>query len=180
MAVHRATSACVAIAALIALALVGCTSTPGSTPTRTPQETPMLTPASSRAEISALYTTTQTLIGGKWAVEAQEWQSCTTESGDTRGVSFTFAASPVDQVISDPPGLAKQAQSLWAQHGYQATISEDTTLTPPNYYLSDPPFLSGTGPDGFLIQLTLSTHYADFTAHGRCVAGDVNKLNLSE
>jgi hypothetical protein len=140
-----------------------------------------MTPAQSRAEIYNLYVATREALGGTWSGTENSWFECTTTSGDQNGLAFTFAVDRRDQdVVGGPVTVANEVQSLWADRGYKAEISQDNTLSPPLYVLSDPPFLSGNGPDGFLIQLTLKGDVVKFTGTGRCVSGDIEKLNLAE
>ena len=145
------------------------------------KESEMKTPAQSRAEIYDLYISTRNLLGGTWTGAENSWFECTTASGDQNGVSFNLAVDRRDQdVVGGPVAVTDEVQSLWSDRGYKAKLGEDKTLTPPLYALSDPPFLSGSGPDGFLIQLTLKGDVVKFTGTSRCVAGDIEKLNLAE
>jgi hypothetical protein len=133
------------------------------------KESEMKTPAQSRAEIYDLYVATRNLLGGTWSGAENSWFEC------------NLAVDRRDQdVVGGPVAVAHEVGSLWAERGYKAKLGEDKTLTPPLYALSDPPFLSGSGPDGFLIQLTLKGDVVRFTGTGRCVSGDIEKLNLGE
>jgi hypothetical protein len=135
-----------------------------------------MTPDEARDEVLNLYTPTSTLIGGTWNKALVEWDECTDSAGKS-GVFFNFYAQRRAQPLDDPDAVAEQARALWAERGHAVKVVADDSLTPPRRILSDPAWMSGSSPDGLLLQLTIGTDYADFTGTSRCVPGDLDDLN---
>lgn len=51
-----------------------------------------------------------------------------------------------------------------------------TTSPPPRLILSDPPYLTGTRPDGSYYSLMVGDGLAYFTGTSPCVPGDIDEL----
>ncbi|MDQ1178126.1 hypothetical protein QE416_002862 [Microbacterium sp. SORGH_AS 421] len=136
---------------------------------------PEMTPEAVEAQITDLYEASAAAIAPDgWKVDAS-WLSCSDNStGD--GVNLLFAASRSAPLPGDPAELISQAQIVWQKHGHDVTIERDTNLTPPRWILSDPPYLTGTHPDGSYYLLDVSESAVYFRAYSACVPGDIFEL----
>lgn len=177
MTLRRRHIAVILAAGAMIFASAGCVSPP-SPPVKAK---PMVTPAAARAEITDLFQITQEAIGGHWAEDTSTWQECATASGRT-GASYHLLAQRLDQRLpgSDAATIA-QITTLWSEHGVDASVWVDRSLTPPHHFLSWPAFGSGTGPDGYLVRFSVAgDDYASFSASSRCADGDAHELDLAE
>ncbi|WP_223691246.1 hypothetical protein [Leifsonia poae] len=131
-----------------------------------------MTPEEVKQEVRALYLASRDLIGGDWIEDTDTWDWCRLPNG-TGGAHYTLGSFRTGQPLPIPPDeLAEKARDLWAKHGHTVTVEHDFTLTPHRYILSDPPWLTGTGPDRRLVRLSIGENLANFIADSRCIPGD--------
>jgi hypothetical protein len=130
-----------------------------------------MTPEEAMQEVRAVYEATRGSIAGDWNEAARTWEYCELPDGRD-GNHYRLFSQHREQPLGDPESVARSVQSVWSDHGHSVKIEQDATLKPPRYILSDPAWLSGSGPEGLLIQFTVGENYADFSATSRCVAGD--------
>jgi hypothetical protein len=132
-----------------------------------------------KSEVLSLYQAMKGLIAGEWNVNTRDWGPCDTADGKA-GVSYAFVSKRAEQPLpADPRKVAEQAQAIWARFGHSTEIKYDAEMTP-LYILSDPPWLAGSKPNGWLVQFTVAENFAGFSATSRCVLGDQEQLNLVE
>jgi hypothetical protein len=129
----------------------------------------MVTKDEAEREVMDLYDATATLVPGGWIDGTRTWTSCRTASGATGGHFRLFAQRREQALPTTPQNLMQKAQSAWADLGYRVDIENDDSLRPPRLILSNPPWLTGSGPDGLLLQFTVGRDYADFSGLSRCV-----------
>jgi hypothetical protein len=170
-------------AALLSILLAGCGTKgqPKSAFEPIPKETTVMTNAiGAKSEVVSLYQAMQELLGGDWNDNTRDWGPCDMPDGK-EGVSYALVSKRAEQPLpAAPRKVAEQAQAIWAHFGHPIEIEYDDVMTPPLYILSDPSWLSGTKPNGLLVQFTVAENFAGFTATSRCVLGDEEELNLPE
>ena len=114
---------------------------------------------------------------GRDGWEAQgSWFSCSQSASDPL-VLWKLSASRAAPMNGEPRDLIIQAQEAWQARGHDVTIEQETNLTPHRYVLSDPPYLTGTHPDGSYYSLNIGDGVAYFDATSACVPGDIFELN---
>jgi hypothetical protein len=136
-------------------------------------------PVEARNEVRSLYTLTKSLVGTGWTEDSRSWWPCTTSGGED-GVDYSLFASRSAPLAYEPERVAEQVRAMWAEHGHEVEIVFDEKMASDRFILSDPPWLTGSSPDLPLVQFTVGTDYADFSATTRCVIGDAAELGRRE
>lgn len=154
---------------ILTFALAACS------PVDEPKGTEM-TPEEVRAQIIDLYEASASAIAADgWKTDGS-WLDCSRGTSNYK-VRWSFAASRTAPLPAAPADLIVQAQKAWQERGHDVTVEQDTRLTPHRYILSDPPYLTGTHPDGSYYTLDIGDGVAYFRATSACVPGNIGQLN---
>ncbi|MEX8059910.1 hypothetical protein [Microbacterium sp. 16-032] len=135
-----------------------------------------MTPEAARSQIEDLYEASAAAIAPNGWEIVGSWLDCSPSSSDLR-VRWTLSTSRVSPLPGAPADLIARAQRAWQERGHRVTVERDTNLTPPRWILSDPPYLTGTHPDGSFFTLNIGEGLAYFDATSACVPGDILQLN---
>jgi len=161
----------IAVNALLVVLLTACS--PGGDQN---SKGPDVTPEDVKAQILDLYEASAAAVAAEgWKVDDASWLVCADDSAGPR-VKLSFAASRSEPLPSAAADLIANAQKVWRERGHDVTVERDTNLTPPRWILSDPPYLTGTEPDGSYYLLDVSDRAVYFQATSACVPGDIFEL----
>lgn len=166
---NRGTS--IAASALFVVLLTACS--PGGDQNSKGAE---MTPEDVKAQILDLYEASAAAVAADgWKVDDSSWLACPDDSAEPR-VKLSFSASRAEPLPGTAADLIASAQKVWQERGHDVTIERDMNLTPPRWILSDPPYLTGTEPDGSYYLLDVNDRAVYFQATSACVPGDIFEL----
>lgn len=152
------------------LALAGCTGGQAFTPTG--QTVKGMTPVKSAQQVIDLFHATEAVAGtNRWWVSGNVFMGCGQQNTDNapeydmvRRVAITDAQAK--QVVP-------QVQKIRVAHGIRTTLTRDNNIHPPSWVISDPPYLSGSNPDGSAYQFYGGKNMLRFSVQGRCGKGNI-------
>ncbi len=162
------------LAVFLTVTLPACSSRDKPTP-----KASEMTPEEIRAQIEDLYQASVAATAADGWEVSDSWTDCSDGPSRPR-VNLLFAASRTAPLPGAPADLITHARTAWKERGHDVTVERDTNLTPPRWILSDPPYLTGSYPDGSYYTLDISESAIYFRAYSACVPGDIFQLTSPE
>lgn len=162
-----------ALAAIVVLALVGCTP---STPIAEPEDS-MTEYQDARTELVALLDLMQAVVPGEWTETAFGAEACGLPGGGTGAQSGIQRLGP-GAAAGTERDVADQFVAVLAAAGYDATLNEDPIeggLVIRGGYPA-----SGTDDSGFGIRFGVSPNGSTLDSMSRCAPGDANEINRQD
>lgn len=138
-----------------------------------------MTPGEAKAQVMGLYRASAAVVGTDGWQSDGEWTDCTGH-GKAPRASWDLFSQRRSALAQSPKAVITQVRRVWSDKGHRVKVVSDDNIHPARLVLSDPPYLSGSSPDGSLYQFTVGEDYSDFRATSACVPGDSYKLETGK